>query len=149
MKRLLNVLCCILACVLLIPVGALANLKWPQPQHEGQRKLFEYVDRVNEDLSGIHYSTINSIFELYTFNAALGITAADRSDIPETTEFSFTMYSDSLNKLVFRTSDINLFEGIAACLIHAASPHVTTLDECRTDPAFYVAKVKKAPDNSF
>lgn len=142
-------LAALLAALLLIAVPARADIAWPQAATAAQTELQAYVGRVNENLLSLGQAPVNSLFECYTFSATLGVTAWDNAEIPEGVELSFTLYGDTLNKLVLRVSDADRFPALAAACIQAASPNASVLKDVMADPTRYARKAKTEPSNSF
>lgn len=116
---------------------------------EGQRILREYLTLVNEDLTALGVPPVNTVFECYTGLAELGVTQTDQSDTPEAVTLSFTMYNDSLNRLVLRCSDPTLFPAYAAACIHAASPSAISLADAADEPSRKASKATASASTSF
>ncbi len=147
MKRLFALLAALILC---LPSAGMAEISWPAPQTGGQRQLIDYTARVNELLAQLGlFPVINSLFECYTYTASLGITSTDDAETPEGVEFSFSLYSETLNSLVLRVNDPSRFTAIASACIAAAASDGTTVQDARSRPAALVKRVQKAPHDSY
>lgn len=147
MKRLIRIAALLLT--LMLPVCAAADIAWPAFTTNGQKALKAYIERVNENLISLNRQPVNSLFEMYTFTATLGVTGMDMAEVPEQVELGFTLYTETLNTLTLRVSDLPAFPDIAAACIYAAAPDAITLEGARREPAAYLKQVQKTPENSF
>jgi len=138
----LAVTAAILCLLCAVCVTSFAEIMWPVAVNAGQEELQAYVNRVNENLQALRQPVINSLFELYPYNASLGVTDSDDADIPEGIELTFTMYASSLNTMVLRCSDADRFADLAAACIQAASPAGTAVSDCRSAANKAVRKAK-------
>lgn len=140
---------CALLCALLLPISAMAEIIWPTPLTEGQTRLKEYIQLVNDNQSQQNRGWINSVFECYPGFASLGMTTQDMAEIPEGVELFFTMEQDCLDTLQLRVNDPSRFPALAASCIQAASPTAISLEDALKDPSAYADKALKNPTNSF
>ena len=133
----------------LLPACALGEISWPQDPTPGQAQLADYIAAVNAHLTELSLPEINTVYECYPGFAVLGVMREGASElVPDGVEMTFTLHSDAVNTLQLRVSDPDLFAGIAAACIRAASPGMT-LQEARTQPDAYVRAVKENPRRAF
>ena len=146
MKRLIRAAALLLA--LLLPLCADADIAWPAFTTNGQKALKDYIESVNANLLSLGRAPVNSLFELYPFAATLGVTGNDMAEVPEGVEMSFDLYTETLNILTLRMSDLSAFPDVAASCIQAAAPDAIDLSGAMREPSAYVKKARKAPETS-
>lgn len=139
----------VLVLILMISLSAaLAELSWPVLATPGQEVLKDYVERVNENLAAQGITPVNSIFELYSGFATMGITAYADAEVAESVEMTFLLNAEQVTSLQLRVSDKNRFIAIASACIQAASPDLT-LEEAQQEPAAYIRQILAAPYTAF
>lgn len=137
--------------VMLLTAGSIVlaeELSWVQ-NTPAQTALKEYIENVNRYLTDQGETGINTIFEMYSAFAVLGITALPNAETPEDVEITVTLTYDGISSLQLRTSDIRRFPVIAASLIRALYGDSMSAEEAIAIPADRAASVLKAPDNSY
>ena len=139
---------CAMLCFCMIRAGA-AAAPWPDAPTAGQQALMAYIDAVNEALTAQGEQPVNSVFECWPTLAVLGITEFPDMDVPESVEMTFALSAQSVDRLDLRVSETGRFTAIASALIRAASGNAMPLEEARREPAAYVKRVGKNPENSF
>lgn len=145
MKRLIALLLVLMMTLSL----ALAELSWPALTTRGQEALKAYVELVNQNLTNQGLTPVNSLFELYSGFATMGITAADDADFAEDVEMTFFLSGDSVQSLQLRVSDKGRFIAIASACIQASSPSAMTLQSAQKEPAAYIQQILAAPYTAF
>lgn len=137
----------LLLCCLLIPFSAMA-LVWPASLTEGQQALVTYVEAVNNNLTLMNTTPINTVFDCYQVGATLGITAMEDGEIPEGTELTFSMNMTALRYVEIRSNNPDTFIALSASCIQAACPTLS-LQDVMAGPQAHVQAVRKDPDSSF
>ena len=83
------------AALLLLPAAARGDIPWKQ-NTEGQRLLKTYVEAADQYLLAFGEQPVNSLFEMYSGLAVMGITDQEGAEIPEEVEIT----CEALKKLV-------------------------------------------------
>ena len=135
------------AAFLLLPAAAFGDIAWKQDTG-GQRLLRQYVETANAYLLGFGEQPVNSLFEMYTSLAVLGITAQEGAEVPEEVEITFTLSVESLNTLQVRVSRPERFPAVAAAFLLALSPDMTP-EAALKEPQDRARRALQNPDNSF
>jgi len=134
--------------LLFLASGAMAAMAW-RTETPAQELLKEYITRANQFLAEQGEQEINSLFELYTRFAELGITAHPDAGQAEDVQIHVELFYDALNRLELRTSDLSRFSRIAAAFLWALSPETTSVEEALQVPAERANQALKEPSTSF
>ena len=145
-----RILCVTLAAAvfLLLPVIALADLKW-QEETPAMTTLKNYTLKVNEILEEHGESPVNTIFANFPQQTVMGITAEDNAEIPEDVEITVLLYYDTIDRLELRVSDTGRFPVIAASFIKALYGDTVTWEDALRVPTERAQRAEKDPTSSF
>ena len=146
MVRRLGILLIILA--LLIPAGGTAEMAWKQDT-EGQKMLKRYTEQANRLLTEGGEMPVNSLFEMYSGFAVMGITAEPDAEMPESVEITVKLSPETLLTLQLRVSDVSRFPLIAASFLKALYGDGMTMEDALRIPKDRADRALGTPDNSF
>ena len=139
---------CVTAVLLLLPVLALADLKWREDT-PAMTLLKEYTVSLNKALTEHGEYPVNSIFSNFPKETVMGITTEDNAEIPETVEITVKMYYDSLDSLQLRVSETGRFPVLAAAAIKALYGDGMSWEDAIRIPTERAKKALNDPASSF
>ena len=116
---------------------------------QGQVSLKNYIGLVNANLAAEGEKQVNSLFEMYSGFADLGITEKDNAETPEGIEIHAELKPDSIDRVQVRVNDAGRFTAIAAAFIQAVSPQTITIEEAKAKPAALVSRAAAQPEDSY
>ena len=136
------------AVLLLLPVLALADLKWREDT-PAMTLLKQYTESMNQLLLEHGEYPVNSIFSNYQSETVFGITSEDNAEIPETVEITVRMYYDALDNLQLRVSETGRFPVLAAAAIKALYGDGMSWEDAIRIPTERAKKALNNPTSSF
>jgi len=128
--------------------GAGADLAW-RTETPAQQLLKDYITNVNRFLAEQGGQEINSLFELYTRFAELGITDQPDAEQAEGVQIHVELYYDTLNRLELRMSEPARFARVAAAFLWALAPETTSVEEALRVPTERANQAMRNPTDSF